>query len=645
MRTLALGGVSARVLLASAGLAMAVPAALAQPVNDDCGSARAVTMNTNGTTTVTGTTNLATQDGTANCEVTGPDVWFRVTCPAVGALTVDTCGGANNFDTVVSFHTACGPTGTQLACNDDGVGCAAGRSRLTLGGMTAGRVVYVRLSGLQNTTGNYSAIFRHTTAQPPNPTLGPDVTIFNVSDVTRWGTSGDITAYSVGTDSCNRGDYPLMWIDNGNYNPDFDTTRHPVISQNMYRLKNYTASGVTYQRFEQLGQSWLKHGFVSTNSQQAGCGNCQGSPQLWRPSTVSYQSVGGDALGINCTDLYSSSLNGSQSSQGAKNIVNPTLGTSPFIRNNGTGNATIRQRLQVPTADVTSQPAGTRFFVDANYVASDDSQFVRPGQIVAFNATNNSSWRELTAASINNSSPTFVAATRQQDPGIFAWRQVDAGVTLVAADHDDTPIPGSPGKYIRSRYWAAAKVTNLNNGSWRYEYAIYNLNSDRGAQKLVFRLADDAPVTEFTFRAPQWHSGEPYSNTPWTMTKDSNTLIFSGQTFESNVNGNAIRWCTMFNFGFTTTVPPTVGQAKLALFKPPAPGTGQTEVLINDLPIPTPPCVADFNGDGETNPDDLASYIACYFSSTPCEQAEMSGDTTIDADDLSNYIASYFAGC
>lgn len=56
-------------------------------------------------------------------------------------------------------------------------------------------------------------------------------------------------------------------------------------------------------------------------------------------------------------------------------------------------------------------------------------------------------------------------------------------------------------------------------------------------------------------------------------------------------------------------------------------------------------CAADFNGDGTLDPDDLADYIACYFSEPPCEGADYSGDGTVDPDDLADYIAAYFAGC
>src|SRR5262249_33393025 len=160
---------------------------------------------------------------------------------------------------------------------------------------------------------------------------GPDVVTWDLTDVPRWGTDAAthlITAYSVGTTSSNEGDYPVNWIDSTAYVPDYDNTRHPVISQNMYRLKVYGTAPNTYSRFEQLGQSWLKHGFVSTNSGGGGgpnpCNtNAGGSlgANLWRYSQQNWQSVGGDVLSVGCTDTYGGSLNGSQGDLGPKNVV------------------------------------------------------------------------------------------------------------------------------------------------------------------------------------------------------------------------------------------------------------------------------------------------------------------------------------
>jgi hypothetical protein len=56
-------------------------------------------------------------------------------------------------------------------------------------------------------------------------------------------------------------------------------------------------------------------------------------------------------------------------------------------------------------------------------------------------------------------------------------------------------------------------------------------------------------------------------------------------------------------------------------------------------------CPPDYNGDGTLDPDDLADYIACYFTQPPCPQADYSGDGNVDPDDLSDFIAAYFAGC
>ncbi len=616
----------------------------AQAPADACASAPTI----NAAGSYAGSTVGASLDG-STCIAVAPDVWFRFVAPAAGQYRFDTCNPATNFDTTVAVRTACGGAGSQLACNDDAVAgfCPAnGDASRAVVNLTANQVVFLRISSaLPNVTGNF--VLNVVTPPPPPPpppvNLGPDVVVNQITDVARWGTgvSGGVpvTAYSVGTDSCNPGDSPVLWIDTNNYLPDYNNTQHPVINQNMYRLKSYGQ----YSRFEQLGQSWLKHGFVSTNSPS--CGTCQPS-NVYFPSLGTTQNIGGDALGVNCSDTYGAGLNGSQGGLGAKNIVHATNGTSPFIRGNGTGDADTRMRLQVPTADVTNQPAGTRYIVDGLYITADDAQFVRPNQTVAFNALNNASWREVTAASINNN-PGFAGGTRQQEPGIFAWRFIDSTVTLVTADHDDTPHPTLADKFIRSRFWVAAKVTTLGDGLYRYEYAVYNHNSDRSAEKFIIALPDSGSATDVSFHAPRWHSGEPYSNAAWTFNKSNNQVVFSTESFSANVNANAIRWGTLFNFGFTSDVAPTTGAASLKLFKPGFGATPLDALAVAGLPVPTmpPACLADFNGDSVLDPDDLSDYIACYFATPPCGQANFNGDGATDPDDLSDYITAYFAGC
>ena len=115
----------------------------------------------------------------------------------------------------------------------------------------------------------------------------PDVIVGDLHELRTWGTVGDITAFSVGTVSCNIGTCELNWTANSN--------KHPVIGGNMYRLKD--------GRFEQIGQSWLKHGFFALSERF--CSN-------------SCQSTEGSTLGVSCSDPYSANLNGRQDRLGPK---------------------------------------------------------------------------------------------------------------------------------------------------------------------------------------------------------------------------------------------------------------------------------------------------------------------------------------
>jgi len=57
------------------------------------------------------------------------------------------------------------------------------------------------------------------------------------------------------------------------------------------------------------------------------------------------------------------------------------------------------------------------------------------------------------------------------------------------------------------------------------------------------------------------------------------------------------------------------------------------------------PCVADFDGSGEVDGDDMADAIACYTMDPPCARMDVNGDGTIDGDDLADFVSAYFGGC
>src|SRR5262249_36850906 len=144
-----------------------------------------------------------------------------------------------------------GTTANQLACNDDSCGV---QSRVAVIA-AAGTTYLIRVSGYSGASGPFT-LNLSLQDPPPPPTIGPDVTVGNLTDVMYYGAVGSISAYAVGTDACNVGDVPVEWVAGDNH--------HPVVGQNMYRLMN--------GRFEQIGQSWLKHTFASTNSSEGICG-------------------------------------------------------------------------------------------------------------------------------------------------------------------------------------------------------------------------------------------------------------------------------------------------------------------------------------------------------------------------------------
>src|SRR5262249_27453150 len=111
-------------------------------------------------------------------------------------------------------------------------------------------------------------------------TNGPDIIVGDVADTTTYGVQLGRWAYDLGTVSCNNGTVDVNWSA-GN-------AQHPIIGQNVYRLKN--------NRFEQVGMSWLKNGFTALT--QSLCNTCNGH--------------GGAVLGVGCSDPYTGGLNGSQ---------------------------------------------------------------------------------------------------------------------------------------------------------------------------------------------------------------------------------------------------------------------------------------------------------------------------------------------
>jgi hypothetical protein len=370
-------------------------------------------------------------------------------------------------------------------------------------------------------------------------TSGPDVTVYDLSSTQNYGATGGIRGYSVGTRSCNIGNKPLNWCDEeGGCGLGTTDRDHPVIAQNMYRLKN--------GRFEQIGASWLKHGFSSTNSTTAGCGDgtCVAPP------------LGDNQLGMGCTDPYGASLNGSRP-LGRKSEVNPATGAYPFPYGGGGATAALwNQRLAVAEADMdaTLNPGAT-YYVEGHYVAPDDA--------VNGNGLNNAAYRRVTV-SAGSFNLNFAASTVRERSAIEAWPVVDPAVELVAVDLPTDPV---------ERFHVARKVTELGGGQWHYEYAVHNVNSQRAADGLTITFGSAASFSNVGFHDVNAHSNEPYDGADWELTNTTDSLSWATPFFTPAENANALRWATMYNFYFDANRPPAdIASHTLSLFEAGMPG-------------------------------------------------------------------------
>jgi hypothetical protein len=119
------------------------------PANDTCANASVAVVGTN----PFDNTFANTDWGIPSCGFNGvpftKDVFFTFTPATTGFWSLETCSGSAPFDTGIEVFDGCPDAGgTQIACNDDGAGCAAFASSLVFEG-TAG-VTYTILVGGYN---------------------------------------------------------------------------------------------------------------------------------------------------------------------------------------------------------------------------------------------------------------------------------------------------------------------------------------------------------------------------------------------------------------------------------------------------------------------------------------------------------------
>lgn len=402
-------------------------------------------------------------------------------------------------------------------------------------------------------------------------------------------------AFSFAHTECNIGDANMLTLA-------FPSNQHEAVAQHLYKLKD--------GRIEQIGLSWLFHGFAALAGNICGCG-CNGQ--------------GGTVLGAGCSDPYTASTSGAQGGLSPRWQVNAH---TAFFPAGGPANppfsGTTMRRLRAESDELEPSSADVKYFVERLYITPTEASGKQ---------NNNASYRPVT---ITGGPTEFAAAptgtTVRERSAIRAWRASDPAV-----GETDIQLPDE-GLFI-----LAAKATHVSGNVWNYEYALANMNSDLSGQAFAVPLPPGAVITNIGFHDVEYHSGDAmnnftdpnlnFSGEDWQVTISNDAIQWSSETYERKINANALRWGTMYNFRFNANRPPLGGNITLTTYK-----VVDMIDAFSVVPSPSacPPDVAPVaQPDSDVNVDDLLAVINSWGPCVPGNcPADITGDGQVNVDDL-----------
>ncbi len=571
------------------------------------------------------------------------DAWLYWVAPSDGAATFTTCDPDSYDTSMVLYEGSCD---NQVACNGDGdpdAGCQSFHSEIVDYAVTTGETYYIRMGGWEAATGTGNLTITliggdvigaccmddgscmdstfnicqdasglwssadlcadiYCADSYCDSGIGADILVGDLHQIQKYGIVGDITGYSVGTHVVNVGDEEMPWV--------AETNQHPVIAQHMYRMTN--------TRIEQIGISWVKHGFGSLAWDLFNCGCVDpADPEM---------------IGIGCSDPYTAGLNGDQAGWrgiaglGPRSDVNATLGAFDFpYESQGQYGDAIFKRLQVKTSDLDPDlNPKAQYFVEGQYVTPHDAQ--------AGNGANSVAHRPVQPTTFNNGwDLQFTGDTVPGLPAIYAWQAAFSDVELSMFE-----IPFDSQSYSGTMV-IACRVTEKNEG-WHYEYALHNINSNRGVSAIHIPHQSGVASNTYFHKAPS-HSGEPYSNAPWSFELVDGVLSAATEPWDVDLNANALRWGTMVNIAFDSPLPPQAGDVEVELFLPDV-GTPMRQVTTLIPGGDVVECEEDVNGDGTIGVGDLLAVIDNWGDCDGCA-ADINQDGIVDVSDLLMVVGNW----
>ena len=348
----------------------------------------------------------------------------------------------------------------------------------------------------------------------------------NVNDGTQQPTiSGDPNGTSTALWTGNVAWHQMFSGQNAPYNND----QHPFLIWNMYRVN---ADG----SIDQIGRSGVKHAFLTIN---AGClDSCNNF----------------DSLGRGCGDTYGSGNNDSPGDMGPRSEIVPATGIwgrcgsiwdAPCTgTQHSNGNNSWTQRLQVHESQI--DPAanpGATYMMESWYVARED-----------INIENSMATINGTPHYVSNQWSLSSQSGFKLGPAVNRW----VSPTQPAPNTLNTAI-SSPEGHAR----VAVKAIDNGNGTWRYIYAVENLDYSRAIvqppdngpdPRVVSNKGFDSfsvPIPEgATVSATTFHNGTVDGSGQWTVSTTGGAVKWTAP------GSNTLDWGSMYTFSITVNAAP-----------------------------------------------------------------------------------------
>lgn len=545
---------------------------LAQGIPDACAAAAPIGVGVTPYSTVASTT-----DGPQACAQIGRDLWYLFTAPAAASWRFRLCANTN-YDAALAIYPVAVPcppgSGDAIGCNDDA--CGPGQGPIVVLSLLAGETVRLQVGGWSSAIGSGEILIEENLPLPP----GADILIGEIGDFGQFGRVGSEVGCGIDSRTCNAGADPLDWF----INPD---PRHPFITSAAYRLEG--------DRLVQIGMSWAKHGFGA--AQDDGCAlGCTPFADNTR-------------LGSGCSDTYGASTNALQSILGPRSEVDPWTGaydfsTSLLSQGGGPFNG-VERRLRMHDDDL--DPAlhpGATWICEVYVLAHDD-----------LDHTNSLAWQPFVPSGVPGGTWDFdISAASTVGAAIHAWP--GAQVTEVADPS------GNDGQV-----YLAAKAIDQGGGTWRYEYAIENLDLGAGIGSFEVPVPSSVTVGGIGFHAAaQFEPG--FDDQPWSATRTADAVVWQTDPAGAATPQNPLRWGALYNFWFTADTPPDAVTVALGVhFAIPA----ATLLAATTGPEAGPPTLtfrrADVNEDGAFDISDPIAGLICLFACFPaCLDAHDAND-------------------